>query len=35
VSAGFRGDGGLANVTAITVFTPLIDQPDVRAFVAS
>jgi branched-chain amino acid transport system substrate-binding protein len=35
VSAGFRGDGGVANVTAITVFTPLVDKPGVHAFVAS
>ncbi|HEX3575171.1 MAG TPA: ABC transporter substrate-binding protein [Rhodopila sp.] len=35
VSPGFRDAGGLANMTAIAVFTPLIDQPRVKAFVAS
>jgi ABC-type branched-subunit amino acid transport system substrate-binding protein len=35
VSAGFRSDGGLANLTIVSVFTPLIDKPGVKAFVDS
>jgi branched-chain amino acid transport system substrate-binding protein len=35
VSPGFRDAGGLANLTAVTVFTPLIDKPGVKAFVVS
>jgi ABC-type branched-subunit amino acid transport system substrate-binding protein len=35
VSPAFRAAGGLAGMTGITVFTPLIDRPGVKAFVAS
>ena len=35
VSPAFRDSGALASLTSIAVFTPLIDKPDVRAFVAS
>jgi branched-chain amino acid transport system substrate-binding protein len=35
VSPGFRDAGGLANLTTVTVFTPLIAKPGVKAFVAS
>ncbi|HEY1412605.1 MAG TPA: ABC transporter substrate-binding protein [Rhodopila sp.] len=35
VSPGFRDAGGLATMTGIAVFTPLIDRPRVKAFVAS
>jgi branched-chain amino acid transport system substrate-binding protein len=35
VSPAFREAGGLADLTAIAVFTPLIDRPGVRDFVAS
>jgi branched-chain amino acid transport system substrate-binding protein len=35
VSPGFREAGGLADLTGIAVFTPLIDKPAVKAFVAS
>ena len=35
MSPGFRDAGGLANLTAVTVFTPLIDKPGVKAFVVS
>lgn len=35
VSLAFKDAGGLANTTAITVFTPFIDKPGVRRFVAS
>jgi branched-chain amino acid transport system substrate-binding protein len=35
VSPAFREAGGLAALTSIAVFTPLIEQPDVKAFVAS
>jgi branched-chain amino acid transport system substrate-binding protein len=35
VSAAFRSDGGLANLSAVSVFTPLIDKPQVKAFVTS
>jgi branched-chain amino acid transport system substrate-binding protein len=35
VSPAFRDSGALASLTSIAVFTPLIDKPDVQAFVAS
>jgi branched-chain amino acid transport system substrate-binding protein len=35
VSPAFRDAGGLADVTGVVVFTPLIDRPGVRDFVAS
>ena len=35
VSPAFRDAGGLANLTSIAVFTPLVDKPGVRDFVAS
>jgi branched-chain amino acid transport system substrate-binding protein len=35
VSPAFRDAGGLANLTSIAVFSPLIDKPAVRDFVAS
>ena len=35
VSAGFKQEGGLADLTSITVFTPLVDSPGVRDFVQS
>lgn len=35
VSPGFREAGGLADLTSIAVFSPLIDKPGVKAFVAS
>ena len=35
VSPSFREAGGLASLTTVTVFTPLIDKPGVKAFVAS
>jgi ABC-type branched-subunit amino acid transport system substrate-binding protein len=35
VSPAFRDAGGLADLTAIAVFTPLIDKPAVKAFVTS
>jgi branched-chain amino acid transport system substrate-binding protein len=35
VSAGFRGDGGLTGLSTIAVFTPLIDKPGIKAFVAT
>jgi branched-chain amino acid transport system substrate-binding protein len=35
VSPAFRDAGGLADLTGIAVFTPLIDRPGVRDFVAS
>jgi branched-chain amino acid transport system substrate-binding protein len=35
VSPAFRAAGGLSALTGIAVFTPLIEQPDVQAFVAS
>jgi branched-chain amino acid transport system substrate-binding protein len=35
VSPGFRDGGSLADLTAITLFSPLIDRPGVKAFVAS
>jgi branched-chain amino acid transport system substrate-binding protein len=35
VSPGFRDAGGLATMTGIAVFTPLIEKPRVKAFVAS
>jgi branched-chain amino acid transport system substrate-binding protein len=33
VSPSFREEGGLAGLTSIAVFTPLIDKPGVKAFV--
>jgi branched-chain amino acid transport system substrate-binding protein len=35
VSPAFRQEGGLSDLTSITVFTPLIDKPGVRDFVLS
>jgi ABC-type branched-subunit amino acid transport system substrate-binding protein len=35
VSPAFRDAGGLANLTGIAVFTPLVDKPGVKNFVAS
>jgi ABC-type branched-subunit amino acid transport system substrate-binding protein len=35
VSPAFRDAGGLANLTGIAVFSPLIDKPGVKDFVAS
>lgn len=35
VSPAFRQAGGLADMTSIAVFAPLIDKPGVKAFVAS
>jgi branched-chain amino acid transport system substrate-binding protein len=35
VSPAFRDAGGLTDMTAITVFTPLADKPGVKEFVAS
>jgi ABC-type branched-subunit amino acid transport system substrate-binding protein len=35
VSPAFRDAGGLADLTSIAVFTPLVDKPAVQAFVAS
>jgi branched-chain amino acid transport system substrate-binding protein len=35
VSPAFRDAGGLANLTGIAVFTPLVDKPGVKDFVAS
>jgi branched-chain amino acid transport system substrate-binding protein len=35
VSPAFREAGGLANLTGVVVFTPLIDKPRVKDFVAS
>jgi len=35
VSPAFREAGGLADLTSIAVFTPLVDKPGVRDFVAS
>jgi ABC-type branched-subunit amino acid transport system substrate-binding protein len=35
VSPGFRESGGLSDITSIAVFTPLIDKPGVRDFVAA
>jgi branched-chain amino acid transport system substrate-binding protein len=35
VSPAFRDAGGLSNLTGIAVFTPLVDKPGVKAFVAS
>ena len=35
VSQPFRDAGGLAGVTGIAVFTPVLDKPDVQAFVAA
>ena len=35
VSPAFRDAGGLASLTSIAVFTPLLDKPEVKAFVAS
>jgi branched-chain amino acid transport system substrate-binding protein len=35
VSPAFRDTGGLADLTSIAVFTPLIDKPQFRAFVRS
>jgi branched-chain amino acid transport system substrate-binding protein len=35
VSPAFRDAGGLANLTAIAVFSPLVDKPGVKAFVES
>jgi branched-chain amino acid transport system substrate-binding protein len=35
VSPGYRDAGGLTDLTAIAVFTPLIERPGVRYFVAS
>jgi branched-chain amino acid transport system substrate-binding protein len=35
VSPAFRAAGGLADLTGIAVFTPLIDKPGVKDFVAS
>lgn len=35
VSSQFRDAGGLSGVTGITVFTPVLDKPDVQAFVAA
>jgi ABC-type branched-subunit amino acid transport system substrate-binding protein len=35
VSPAFRDAGGLAGLTTIAVFTPFIDKPGVKAFVAS
>jgi branched-chain amino acid transport system substrate-binding protein len=35
VSQPFRDAGGLSGVTGIAVFTPVLDKPDVQAFVAA
>ncbi len=35
VSQQFRDAGGLSGVTGIAVFTPVLDKPDVQAFVAA
>jgi branched-chain amino acid transport system substrate-binding protein len=35
VSSQFRDAGGLSGVTGIAVFTPVLDKPDVQAFVAA
>ena len=35
VSQAFRDAGGLSGVTGIAVFTPVLDKPDVQAFVAA
>lgn len=35
VSSAFRDAGGLADLTSIAVFSPLIDTPGVKAFVAA
>lgn len=35
VSPAFRAAGGLADLTGVAVFTPLIDKPGVRDFVAA
>jgi branched-chain amino acid transport system substrate-binding protein len=35
VSPAFRDAGGLADLTGIAVFSPLVDKPAVKAFVAS
>ena len=35
ISPGFREAGGLADLTAVAVFTPLLDKPGVRDFVTS
>jgi ABC-type branched-subunit amino acid transport system substrate-binding protein len=35
VSPAFRDAGGLADMTSVTVFSPLIDKPGVQDFVAS
>jgi branched-chain amino acid transport system substrate-binding protein len=35
VSPAFREAGGLSNLTGVAVFTPVLDKPDVKDFVAS
>jgi branched-chain amino acid transport system substrate-binding protein len=35
VSSQFRDAGGMSGVTGIAVFTPVLDKPDVQAFVAA
>jgi branched-chain amino acid transport system substrate-binding protein len=35
VSPAFRDAGGLSNLTGVAVFTPALDKPDVKDFVAS
>lgn len=35
VSQGFRDAGGMAELTGVTVFTPVWDRPEVQEFVAS
>jgi branched-chain amino acid transport system substrate-binding protein len=35
VSSPFRDAGGLSGVTGVAVFTPVLDKPDVQAFVAA
>jgi branched-chain amino acid transport system substrate-binding protein len=35
VSAPFRDEGGLSELTGVTVFTPMLDKPEVQNFVAA